>query len=358
VTGRVAILSVGRGATGEARRVESWTRVIGSLGLAVEVVPVLSCRPRPADVATMAEVVRGRAVPEALAWSVSAVRARLESIEPDAVVALTLRAFHPALTAGSWRTVLDLVDHLSASYRQRAPVSGRAGGLAYSVLARTAARTETRTRGVPLVAAGRRDAERLGARWLPNVIDVPELRASETAGPDLVFFGALRYAPNVEALHRLAAITRLVRKARPNLTVDVVGRSPGPEVERLARAEGWTVRADVDDMAAWVAPAKLAVAPMVSASGIQNKVLEAAAWGVAQVVSAEAAAGVDPDFPFVVGTGDDDYAAAIVALLDDDRARHDLAARAHAHVAEVYRPDAWAPLAAELLAPGGAPRDR
>jgi glycosyltransferase involved in cell wall biosynthesis len=274
-----------------------------------------------------------------------------ESPPYDAVVAVTLRAFHPSLLHIGPRVVLDFVDHLSASYRLRKNSSGVHAKFAYGLLAAASRRVESRCSGPPIVAAGWGEAAALSARWLPNNIDPDDAAEEQHAAPsfDLVFFGSLRYAPNVDALERLATITQLARRRYPTLTVAVAGYRPSRSVERLALANDWVLRGDVEQMSSFVRRARIAVAPLRAATGIQNKVLEAASWGTAQVVSPEAAAGLDPAFPAFVAADDEEFASTILDLLHNDQRRRDLATASRTHVRSEYVAERWAPTVAEIL---------
>jgi glycosyltransferase involved in cell wall biosynthesis len=69
------------------------------------------------------------------------------------------------------------------------------------------------------------------------------------------------------------------------------------------------------------------VAPLNIARGTQNKILEAMAMGVPVVASRVAAAGVDavPGEHLLVASSPDEYATAILRLMDDSGARGRLA---------------------------------
>jgi glycosyltransferase involved in cell wall biosynthesis len=121
-------------------------------------------------------------------------------------------------------------------------------------------------------------------------------------------------------------------------------------VTDIARRRRWTVHADFDDLAAEVGSARLGICPILHGSGIQNKVLEAAAHGLAQVVSPVALRGLDPGFPAVASADDDTLIDHLVSLLDDDALRARLADAQRRHVAERYTVAAWTPWADAVLA--------
>jgi sugar transferase (PEP-CTERM/EpsH1 system associated) len=96
----------------------------------------------------------------------------------------------------------------------------------------------------------------------------------------LAFVGAMDYYPNAAAAVRFAAdVFPALRALDPELEFWIVGRNPDRAVRRLARLPGVTVTGSVPDVRPYLKAARLAVAPLGIARGIQNKVLEALAMG-------------------------------------------------------------------------------
>jgi sugar transferase (PEP-CTERM/EpsH1 system associated) len=109
----------------------------------------------------------------------------------------------------------------------------------------------------------------------------------------LVFTGALDDWANLEAAEWFAreAFAPL-RAADPSLHFYVVGARPPARVRRLAARSGVIVTGTVPDVRPWLAHAVLAVAPLQSAHGVQNKVLEAMAMQVPVLATPAALAGI------------------------------------------------------------------
>jgi len=123
---------------------------------------------------------------ESLAWSRRALRRRLAQCHPDLLVFVTLRAYDPVLASGVGSVVVDFVDRLSASYRQRADIEKRRlHAVGFYLLSWATRRCEDR--GVPsgflTVAAGRIDAADLGARWLPLLVLPPTSGGGDAGDP-------------------------------------------------------------------------------------------------------------------------------------------------------------------------------
>ena len=92
----------------------------------------------------------------------------------------------------------------------------------------------------------------------------------------IVFTGAMDYYPNVDAITWFAdRVFPNVRSLRPRAKLYVVGRNPAPSVCQLQSRDGVVVTGGVQDVRPYLKFAKLAVAPLRIARGVQNKVLEA-----------------------------------------------------------------------------------
>jgi glycosyltransferase involved in cell wall biosynthesis len=357
----VAIVHLARsGSFGAKARLAGLTEVFENAGATVEQVRLLEDhRLRLTDALQpgLAAVLAGTAVPEAMAWSHRSVRAHLDMLQPDLLLCMTARAYHPDLHLGPWHVVLDYVDCLSDSYRDRARIVGRKPvAVAFSALAATSRRFERHTlpAGVSSIAAGWSDATALGAQWIPITEHAAPAIAGTTPERDVLFLGKLSYPPNVEAIERLARMWPAIERRRPGTTAVLAGASPSPAIVELARRLGWSVQADFDDLETVLASARLGVVPLVHASGIQTKILAAAARGLAQVVDPVASAGFAPGFPLRLAEGDDAFVESIAALLDDEEERHRLGSAARDHVRDTYSAARWAPWARELIERAGA----
>ena len=352
---------------GRAGGMGTWVRIAGlravfeAAGAEVDEIQLrVEHRPTASDAVhlDLPAFATGRAVPETGGWSHRTAVARIRALEPAVVLCCTSRAFHPSFVDGPWSVVLDFIDRLSVSYRDRSTISGVGPKrVLFRALAWPNARFERRAADLPVdtIAAGWADAEALDAEWVPITVPIPEragpppvaTAASEIA--DLLFFGNLTYPPNVGAVARLARLWPAIRAARPGTTVRIAGRNPVPLVREAAGRPGWSLVEGFDDVNALLGSARLGVVPLDHASGIQIKVLEAAAFGLPQVLSPAARAGLDPAFPACVATDDDAFVARIVGLLEDEAERAALGADGRDHMRARYTTEAWVPWAARRL---------
>jgi polysaccharide biosynthesis protein PslH len=137
------------------------------------------------------------------------------------------------------------------------------------------------------------------------------------AAPGIVFTGQMDYPPNVEAVRWFAAdVLPLIRAAGHHAAFNIVGRAPTQEVLALS-GESVRVTGEVPDVRPWLAAAPVVVAPLLTARGVQNKVLEAMAMARPVVASTAAAEGIDHAGTLAVAGDAAAFARAVAALLAD-----------------------------------------
>jgi glycosyltransferase involved in cell wall biosynthesis len=109
----------------------------------------------------------------------------------------------------------------------------------------------------------------------------------------LVFTGAMDYWPNIDAVTWYAReVLPVLRGTQPNLLFAIVGSRPPAEVRDLGKLPGVLVTGRVADVRPWLAHARVVVAPLRIARGIQNKVLEGMAMAQTLVATPQALEGI------------------------------------------------------------------
>lgn len=153
----------------------------------------------------------------------------------------------------------------------------------------------------------------------------------------LVFTGAMDYWPNVDAVQWFCdEVFPLLRRQNPDLRFYIVGSRPAPQVQALAQVAGVTVTGTVPDVRPYIRHARVAVAPLRIARGIQNKVLEAMAMATPVVVSPQALEGIaaEPGRELLLAADAAGFADAVAQLLA--RTHNDMGLAARARVEHHY----------------------
>jgi glycosyltransferase involved in cell wall biosynthesis len=285
------------------------------------------------------------------------LREELEAFKPDVVHVTSgrLAALGKALTGR--RSVLGALDAWHLNVEARALV---AAGARRRLLRGEAARvrkfeaSEYRRFGrVVVVSEADRDALRevdptLAVSVIPNGVDARHFAPDPNTARDssrIVFTGVMSYAPNVLAADFLAReVFPLVRAARPDARLAIVGRAPAPRVRALAELEGVEVTGEVEDLRPWLAGSGVYVCPMISGTGIKNKLLEGMACAAGCVATPLALQGlrVTPGRELLVGTTAQELADGLLRVLGDDECRERLG---HAARRYVLREHDWGAVA-------------
>ena len=141
----------------------------------------------------------------------------------------------------------------------------------------------------------------------------------------IVFGGVMSAAANVTAAEFLARrVMPLVRGSVADAHLVIVGRAPPRRIWALDRLDGVRVVGEVKDMGAWLAGSRVCAAPMLTGSGVKNKLLEGMASGRPCVVTPLALGGLHatPGRELLVGKTASEIAGQLVRVLRDDRGRH------------------------------------
>lgn len=239
-----------------------------------------------------------------------------------------------AAALGNVPVVMDLIDALSLNMERRAQ---RESGLRRTLFTKEAARVKRAEQDAlrsfcRLVVCSPVDREAIGTldhlHVIPNGVESRDF----TVGPlprepaTIIFTGRMSYHPNVDAVRGFAReIWPLVLARLPQARFMIVGADPAPSVRQLGRLPGIEVVGQVPDLNAYLRRATVAVAPLRSGSGIQNKVLEAMAAGTPVVATPYALGGISATHGehLLSATEPSDFADQVIRLINNPLlARH------------------------------------
>lgn len=168
---------------------------------------------------------------------------------------------------------------------------------------------------------------------IPNCVDVRdyEIGNQETGKSfDLVFSGKMDYRPNVDAaLWFVKKVWPIIRQRRPTTTMAIVGQKPHSRLAKIREREGITVTGFVENVAPYIAGAKVCVMPFRVGSGTRLKLIEALASGAAIVSTTVGVEGfsVKNERELLVADDPEPFAAGVLRLLADPELRAEFAAR-------------------------------
>ncbi len=183
---------------------------------------------------------------------------------------------------------------------------------------------------------------------IPNGVDAEAFAPDAAVAREptaVVFSGAMDYPPNEAAAAFLAgSVMPAVWERLPATHLYLVGRNPSDRVAVLARDDRVTVTGEVDALRPWLNRAAVYACPMVSGTGIKNKLLEALACAAPVVCTPLACRGLTavPGEHLLVAEDATSLAAAIARLLSDEEEARALGAAGRRYVLDNHSWDAAA----------------
>lgn len=176
---------------------------------------------------------------------------------------------------------------------------------------------------------------------VPNGIDadyfMPDL-SHRDRGPNILFVGYMGAESISTIKYFLKEIFPAVRRAIPSVKFYIVGANPPREIVKLTRDKNIVVTGYIKDLRPLYNNAAVMAAPMRFVAGVQNKILEAMAMGVAVVTSSFGNEGINAKHGENIFVEDDPriFACRVIELLKDKKLGEKIGRNAIKFVREKY----------------------
>ncbi len=189
---------------------------------------------------------------------------------------------------------------------------------------------------------------------IPNGVDINYFTQTdmEENFPSLVFVGNMVNPHNVNAiLYFYNEIYSSIQRRIPEAKLYIVGSNPASEVSKLASDESVVVTGYVEDIRPYLAKASVALAPMISGTGVKNKILEAMAMSKPVVSTSMGVRGIDvtPEENIIIADEPTEFADRVVELLSNAKLRERLASEGRRLVEDKYSWERMADMLNELF---------
>jgi sugar transferase (PEP-CTERM/EpsH1 system associated) len=248
----------------------------------------------------------------------------------DVVHVEHLRAAHFAPLGRGLPVVLDSVDCLTRLFSQMTRSrSGLAGRLVAAEEAWKLRRCEPRILKcfdrVLVTSESEREAllgldQALKIEIVPNGVDTEYFapQGAHRKPARLVYSGKMSYLPNVEAVLWFADnVLPALRREFPDLEFVIVGSGPPPQVIKLSAVPGISVTGYVEDIRPYLDASAIAVAPVRTSVGVQNKILEAMAMALPVVTSTAARASIGECAGVLAADDAEDFVSVVSQLVKE-----------------------------------------
>lgn len=174
---------------------------------------------------------------------------------------------------------------------------------------------------------------------IPNGVDTGYFTNSSTEGDvKLVFLGDMSTPPNNDA------VKYFVDKIYPGVLKEesvklyIVGRNPSSYVNTLNEDSNIVVTGSVDDVRKYLTKGSIFITPMISGTGIKNKILEAMSMELPVVSTSTGISGINSEnrVHYLLADTPEEFKNNVVELINDKRLREEIGFNARIFVEKNY----------------------
>jgi glycosyltransferase involved in cell wall biosynthesis len=173
---------------------------------------------------------------------------------------------------------------------------------------------------------------------IPNGVELTDYQDihTDTESGRLIYTGSFRYHPNYDAMcWFMETIFPLIQHRHPQSKVVITGDHAGHPLPNRAAVE---LTGYVDDVRPLIASANVSLAPIRAGGGTRLKILEAMALRTPVVSTSKGAEGLEVEHgeQLLIANTPDEFAEAVIALMEDKSLRDRLVANAYQLIARKY----------------------
>lgn len=158
-----------------------------------------------------------------------------------------------------------------------------------------------------------------------NYVEIPDENVINDGCNDknLIFIGKMDYEPNVLAVvYFCNEIFPIIKQSFPEITFTIIGAKPDKRVLSLKKIYGVRVTGFVESTTPYLQNTSIVVAPMLTGSGIQNKIIQAMAYACCVVTTPIGAEGLKvEESGLTICNSTKSWIESLTELLSDNKKR-------------------------------------
>lgn len=136
----------------------------------------------------------------------------------------------------------------------------------------------------------------------------------------IVFLGKMDYYPNeITAIHIIENIFPSIKKKFPDTKLYIIGANPTKKLSKYSNIDDVIITGKVSRVHDYLDNSSISLAPMVIASGLQNKILEVGVLGIPVITNYLGYSGLDLEIgkDIIVANSNEEIISEIVKLFTD-----------------------------------------